>query len=387
MHRARLLSASLWPVLIATFAAACAIERDIGREGGVHPPGFASEGDPQFHGGHLRETGYEMAECRLCHGDDYGGGPVGVSCNRAGCHVQGVEWCGTCHDGKAPPEPITGAHKTHPGSCADCHRVPKTAREYRHPNGAVEVEPIGLAQAGGSSPAWSPDQDRCLNTYCHGAESPVWAPPAGPLACDACHGAPPAGHERFPVAAPPAGCSPCHPVPGDARHLDGAVDYLEPSCSQCHGEGERGAPPPALDGSTSPASRGVGAHTRHLDDTLEGRIGRPVACEECHDVPAAMFSEGHMDAAAPADVRFFTGDYDPVTGSCVVGCHWDKDPGPVWTDTGPATTACDGCHAFPPLVTRKGTPHPAVEPSQQVCLLCHQFAVSTHVDGHVDLLQ
>lgn len=387
MNRPHLLRVALWPVLLGAFAAACAIEREIDREGGVHPPGFASQTDPQFHGDALREGGYRMAECRNCHGDDYGGGPVGVSCNQAMCHAQGVEWCGTCHDGKAPPEPATGAHAAHPFECGDCHRVPRTAREYRHPNGEVEVTLTGLAGTAPASPVYDPAQARCQNTYCHGAESPPWTSPPDPLECNACHGAPPDSHARFPVAAAPEGCAPCHPVPGDARHLDGTLDFLEPSCNQCHGEAPDGAPPPALDGSTSPASRGVGAHTRHLDGTLSDRIGRTAQCKDCHDIPAATLAEGHMDDAAPADVRFFTGDYDPVTGSCVVGCHWDKDPGPVWTDTGPATTACDGCHAFPPLQTRKGTPHPAVDASLSTCLLCHQYAVSTHVDGKVDLLQ
>lgn len=377
----------LWPVLLGTFAAACALERSVEREGGVHPPGFAKKEDPQFHGDHLRRGGFEMAECRLCHGDDYGGGPVGVSCNQASCHEKGVEWCGTCHDGKAPPEPTTGGHAAHPGGCADCHRVPKTAREYRHPNGEVEVELLGLAATGGQSPAWSADQRRCQNTYCHGAESPLWDAEPIALECDACHGAPPDSHARFPVAAAPEGCSPCHPVPGGDHHLDGALDYLEPSCGQCHGQAPDGAPPPALDGSTEPTSRGVGAHTRHLDETLSDRIGRVAQCKDCHDVPADMRSEGHLDDSTPADVRFFTGDYEPVTGSCVVGCHWDRDPGPVWTDTSGAAAACDGCHAFPPLETRVGTPHPDVEPSASTCMLCHQLAASTHVDGHVDLLQ
>lgn len=388
MNRSRLLEASLWSVLLGALAAACSVERGIDRDGGVHPPGFAREDDPDFHGASLRARGFPLAECRLCHGDDYEGGPVGVSCDQASCHTKGVEWCGTCHEGgKAPPEPVTGGHPAHPFDCGDCHRVPRSAREYRHPNGAVEVAPTGLAEAQDHSPAWDAGERRCQDTYCHGGESPAWDSPPGPLACDACHGAPPASHARFPVAEPPEGCSPCHPIPGDARHLDGKIELLEPSCHQCHGKAPGGAPPPALDGSTSPSSRGVGAHTRHLDTSLGDRIGRAAECGDCHDVPASMRAEGHLDGAAPADVRFFTGDYDPGAGSCVVACHWDRDPGPVWTDTSGAARACDACHGFPPEKTRQGTPHPAVEASQQACLLCHQFTVTTHVDGKVDFLQ
>jgi predicted CxxxxCH...CXXCH cytochrome family protein len=376
----------LWPVLLGTFAAACAIERGIEREGGVHPPGFAGEQDPQFHGTALREAGYPLADCRVCHGDDYAGGPVGFSCNQALCHTQGVEWCGTCHDGKSPPEPATGAHAAHPFGCDDCHLVPASARENRHTNGEVEVQMNGLAGAQAFEPTWSADQRRCQNTYCHGAESPVWDTPTGTLECESCHATPPDNHARFPLAPAPEGCTPCHPVPGDPDHLDGAIQILEPSCSQCHGKTEDGAPPPALDGSTTPSSRGVGAHVRHLDANLSDRIGRAAECEDCHDIPSSMRADGHLDDSAPADVRFSGGDYDPETGSCVVGCHWDRDPGPVWTDTTGQETACDACHAFPPLKTRAGTPHPAVDASLSTCQLCHQFDVSTHVDGHGDLL-
>ncbi len=62
-------------------------------------------------------------------------------------------------------------------------------------------------------------------------------------------------------------------------------------------------------------------------------MGRPLQCAQCHDIPDSMLASGHLDDAAPADVCLFDGAYSPETGSCLVGCHWDKDPGPVWTDT------------------------------------------------------
>ncbi|MEZ4293470.1 MAG: hypothetical protein R3B70_00715 [Polyangiaceae bacterium] len=383
-----LLRASLWLALAITALAACSIDRTVEHEGGVHPEGFAYKTNPAFHGKLLKDTGYDMSDCRSCHGDDYGGGPVGFSCNQAGCHVNGVEWCGTCHDGKSPPEPETGGHPAHPFDCGSCHRVPQSAREYAHPNGKVAVTPKGLAEAGGATPVWNPDDRRCQNTYCHGPESPDWDSPTGPLPCDACHGAPPDTHAPFAVAvaAAPEGCSPCHPLPGDPAHLDGHLDFTEPTCSQCHGSTPDGAPPRALDGATSPESRGVGAHARHLDATLFDRIGRPAECDDCHEVPKDTRAEGHIDDSPPAGVRLWDGDYDPQTASCVVACHWNQAPGPVWTDTSGAPRACDACHGFPPLVTRKGTPHPAVAADLPTCQLCHHFEPATHVDGHVDFL-
>ena len=133
-------------------------------------------------------------------------------------------------------------------------------------------------------------------------------------------------------------------------------------------------------------------HARHLDETLLDRIGRPLECAQCHDVPDSMLASGHMDAAAPADVWLFGGAYAPETASCLVGCHWDKDPGPVWNDTSGAPRQCDACHGFPPAKTREGVPHPQVEEQEleakiDKCRTCHQFEPATHVDGHMEFLR
>ncbi|MBK8254783.1 MAG: hypothetical protein IPK82_19250 [Polyangiaceae bacterium] len=387
MLRLQTLTVPLW--LLAAFggAYACTVEREIDYEGGVHPPGFAVKDNAEFHGAYLKSITYKMGTCRGCHGDDYSGGAVGFSCNQSGCHENGVEWCGTCHNGKAPPQPETGAHNIHTFGCQNCHTVPQNAREYAHPNGVVGVAMVGLAEHLGNTPQWDPNTQTCKTTYCHGSQSPEWEMPQGPLPCNTCNASPPDSHKRFPISDPPEGCEPCHGKHEDPTHLNGQIDVFEPSCTQCHGSLPDGAPPPALDGSMSPSSRGVGAHTRHLDSALPDRMGQAVECVECHDVPAEMRANGHMDLAAPADVRFIDGEYNIVNGSCVVSCHWNKDPGPLWTDTSGAPRACDGCHDYPPLLTREGTPHPAVEASAETCQLCHQFSPSTHVDGHVDFLK
>ncbi|MCK6587595.1 MAG: CxxxxCH/CxxCH domain-containing protein [Polyangiaceae bacterium] len=370
----------------AILVAACVVEREVDRDGGVHREGFAEPETANFHGTSLRAEGYPLEGCRLCHGDDYKGGPVGFSCTTSGCHTSGVEWCGTCHQGASPPEPSSGAHEAHPGACSDCHPIPKDAREPKHPSGVVDVILSGQALMGGAKAMWDATARRCANTYCHGATSPPWEPLPGSLECGACHAAPPLSHARFPVDPAPEGCASCHPIPPEMQHIDGKIDFIEPSCDTCHGKGEGGAPPPGLDGSTSPSAPGVGAHQSHLDETLANRIGRTVACVTCHDVPASALSPGHLDDGAPADVRFFQGSYDVEARSCVVGCHWDKNPGPVWTDMSGAEKACDACHGFPPVKTRKGTPHPASQPDQLSCISCHSFEIDTHVDGHVDFL-
>lgn len=375
-------------VLALAGVGACAIERETVDDGGVHPVDFAEEESPNFHGGYLKKAGYPLSDCRQCHGDDYAGGAVGVSCNQANCHSQGVEWCGTCHEGgKAPPEPDSGGHTAHPFGCTTCHEVPKDARGPNHPSGEVEVHVTGLGALGDHTPTWSAAERVCSDTYCHGPKSPLWELPPQVLACDSCHGAPPATHVRFTTDPSTESCLGCHPAPPMAKHLNGTLDYDDHGCATCHGQLPSGQPPPALDGSMSPTSRGVGAHLRHTDPTLDDRMGRVAECTDCHVVPATTLAAGHIDTTAPSDVDLFDGTYDVETASCVTACHWERDPGPVWTDTSGAPRQCDACHGFPPTVTRTGTPHPVVESKVTVCETCHSFQVLTHVDGKVDFLQ
>ena len=79
------------------------------------------------------------------------------------------------------------------------------------------------------------------------------------------------------------------------------------------------------------------------------------------------------------------GTYAPAAQSCTVWCHWNKSPGPSWTDVGAGALACDACHGFPPVLMRDGTPHTASQPVLSACLACHVFTPETHVDGIVEL--
>lgn len=401
MLRSKLLFSALSLALIAAFGAACEVERNIEHEGGMHPPGFAEKDSPDFHQKYLRSEytknkSYPLATCRRCHGDDYNGGDAGLSCNQSGCHDHaaaknipaGVEWCGTCHNEHAPPEPTSGSHHAHKQGCQNCHHVPESAREVKHPDGQIEVTLSGLAALGGLPAQWNATERRCENTYCHGNASPIWESPPAQLPCDTCHEAPPKNHARFvaSIGPTPDGCALCHPAHDDPRHLDGKFELLDMPCNTCHGTSADGAPPKALDGGMD-----TGAHQRHLDPTLADRMGKPVDCDTCHEVPATVLASGHIDTSAPSDVRIWGGTYDPVARSCVVSCHWDKDPGPVWTDKSGAPRQCDGCHGFPPAKTREGVPHPQVEEQEleakiDKCRTCHQFEPATHVNGHMDFL-
>jgi len=166
------------------------------------------------------------------------------------------------------------------------------------------------------------------------------------------------------------------------------------SCADCHGSPETNwAPPKALGGETDPTYIGVGSHQAHV---VGSRLGSPVACSECHVVPAKLKSAGHVDDAWPAEV---TGGPLTKTGSRQV--VWDRQvqtcsdsychagdgaavPTPIWNSFDPAITACNGCHGDPPP-----PPHPP-----GACANCHKPTASedgglantsTHMDGSVTL--
>src|SRR5512135_1598713 len=52
----------------------------------VHPSGFASPSSPNFHGIAVQNAGWEMRNCRQCHGGLYTGSNA-PSCMNSGCHV------------------------------------------------------------------------------------------------------------------------------------------------------------------------------------------------------------------------------------------------------------------------------------------------------------
>jgi predicted CxxxxCH...CXXCH cytochrome family protein len=268
--------------------------------------------------------------------------------------------------------------------------VPTPSEIEKHASGDVAslIHFGGVAVAGNKSPTWNRDTGRCANTYCHGALSPVWTDPTK-IQCDSCHGTPPDSHKRWGrLAVGLTSCSTCHPPstePSTPRHRNGVVDLVDTvTCTTCHGEGARPSPPRALDGSSDPTTRGVGAHQRHLEAALPDRIAAPTTCNACHQVPKSVLEPGHLDTPETR-VRFpFGGSYDATTGSCTVWCHFDRNPGPVWTNASGSARACDGCHAFPPVTTRKGTPHPSVAPDVEVCKVCHAFTPATHVNGVVE---
>jgi len=254
--------------------------------GDFHKEGILNPMSPNWHGDLIRENHWEMNECRQCHGGDYNGGLVEISCITCHNEPAGPENCSTCHgsdESPAPPEDLAGntssasvgAHQIHLSggllgkeiSCADCHTVPASLYNEGHVDTELPAEvpmngflatlvtndPSTQTYNSGlplfvPDPEYNYDNHTCSNTYCHGNfkngnlnNSPGWTGPDA-VACGTCHGNPSAptlfekalpGGEHPQIQPPPVGfnCSFCHGGTIDddmnldpAKHIDGKLN-------------------------------------------------------------------------------------------------------------------------------------------------------------------
>ncbi len=374
----------------------------------------------------------QSTQCSRCHTavvDD------NLGIRSPALHVNGTvetdtPTCTTCHGSGADPAPPVdllgnssreaigvGAHQVHlsggqfsrPLACSECHVVPETINAPGHLDDSPHAEVVLAPLANGEQPHWNRATSSCVGSFCHGpsapeeAVSPLWNQVGASLDCTACHGMPP------PLPHPQSTrCSACHSdvVAADDRtmlnrdlHVDGDVQLrVTDGCSDCHGTDASPAPPRDLSGEMTPNASGVGAHTRHLAPSFS----RPVACNECHVVPETLFSEGHLDSTAPAEVTFsgvgakFEADPSYDGKSCSnTFCHAPSlsperlpggaVPAPQWTQTDGTPVACNGCHGLPPP-----PPHPE---TTEDCSTCHFSVVGAdlriinpdlHVNGRLE---
>jgi predicted CxxxxCH...CXXCH cytochrome family protein len=364
--------------LVILLLAGCAEERALcdacPAPAGVHPAGYLDDTSHAFHGKDLERRGWSFALCQSCHGDDFSGKPGAPSC--LSCHANGPTACDTCHG----TPPTTGAHVAHRAqgfACSECHVMPDAwdtpghiLDEDRNPiAGPAKVTFGALANRDVTPPrrsapaSWDHDGDTCANVYCHGGvladaaakhAQPTWHGGPDQISCGGCHGKPPATHAQ-------SECAKCHPTggPGSTRHIDAVIDVGDGSgsCTGCHGDATSPAPPRGLHGETATSALAVGAHRAHL---VAGRLRGPLACSECHRVPAAVTSAGHLDTALPADLEFgvlattdgATPAWDRTTATCSsVYCHGggtrlamdsspDKLGAPQWTANTATTIYC-----------------------------------------------
>lgn len=328
---------------------------------GAHPVSWMNESSADFHGNVVTANGYES--CVVCHGEDFAGGKVGVSC--IDCHRESAMNCITCHGGSdnasgAPPVGLdgeesdtalaVGAHTSHLEgqlvtngvSCDACHHYPAFVLDPQHLDslgdeaydGMAEIIWHGIADGGGA--AWDRTSRTCSGTYCHGnfpggypQNAPVWT--SGNQAdCGSCHdiGSDPVSllwkHE-FHVAVAGLACADCHAgvvdslfnIVGRDLHVNGQSDTLtldtaicapchspgSAQCTSCHGgvDNQTGAPPLGLRGESSTGELAVGAHTSHMET---GLLADAFGCDVCHMVPTTFADPGHYDSDSIAEITW-----------------------------------------------------------------------------------
>jgi Geobacter CxxxxCH...CXXCH motif (GSu_C4xC__C2xCH) len=222
--------------------------------------------------------------------------------------------------------------------------------------------------------------------------------------CSQCHGANYTGG----IASP--SCTTCH------TNTNGPE-----ACNTCHGDfndPNRIAPPRDINGDTSTAILGVGAHSKHL---YENSVGNVVSCSDCHKVPDKnnIYSPGHLDSDLPAEVTLSgqaiingasNAAYNHSDGSCAnTYCHGnftfykdstslrnqfayteDKMTGisqtVIWNKVDGSQIKCGSCHGLPP------SGHIQVELKD--CAGCHTGVIdefgniidkSKHMNGKIDV--
>jgi predicted CxxxxCH...CXXCH cytochrome family protein len=157
----------------------------------------------------------------------------------------------------------------------------------------------------------------------------------------------------------------------------------------CHGEDTSNAPPKSLDGTVATTAVGVGAHATHM--TLASTWHAPILCADCHVVPTAVGSPGHIDGDNKAEVIFSVRAASTWNGTtCTSECHGAVEkggsaPNPKWTQVDGTQVTCGSCHGVPP---------PAPHPADTNCASCHPTMENgsmlfrnpmSHINGVIDL--
>ena len=208
--------------------------------------------------------------------------------------------------------------------------------------------------------------------------------------------------ELFPLD----GCQECHGA--DYTGGSSGVSCLEchiysngpQACNTCHGNfaGDPSdpleqAPPADVSGDTSTTLISVGAHASHLTGV---QYTDGIDCHNCHELPSAWNSSGHIDSIIHAEIVFSelaeAGDADPEwhrsSATCSnTYCHGDATP--QWTIVNGSQADCETCHAIPPSEPSEYHSWPSL----QQCYYCHPSVIDNqgeiigkdlHLNGEID---
>ena len=198
----------------------------------VHQDGLTNPTSENFHGNFIRNTNWNLTECKQCHGENYGGQLASPTCLTCHSEDNGPEACNTCHGDFSDPSNIAppqgtnnetsttsaavGAHQVHLYGitisenvpCSECHAVPSQFASEGHIDETGNAEVIfGNYENYNDSlgaPTYNFEEMTCENSYCHGNFkfiippgvevvgnnfSPNWTTIDGSQAkCGTCHG-------------------------------------------------------------------------------------------------------------------------------------------------------------------------------------------------------
>ena len=328
--------------------------------------------------------------CKQCHSAKFDGGTAKVSCATANCH------------------PNIAVHQSEINNPASANFHGKYIADKKIPMSACNQCHGDNYDGGIASPACTNCHTK-ITVHKNGISDPASTNFHGKFIaslnwdmtkCTECHGNNYAGG----VASP--SCNTCHTNPGGPE-----------ACNTCHGNFSNPAliaPPVDRNRKIDVMLASVGAHSTHL---LITKISSLVKCSDCHVVPTALNSPGHIDNSPKAEVIMTTkysdfqignGTYDASTNKCSnTYCHgnfsfpksasqWsfaytaDKMEGenfqPTWNKVDGTQAACGTCHGLPP----RGH----MEADLRGCADCHTGVVdkygniidkTKHMNGKIDV--
>lgn len=330
----------------------------------THLDNWMISSSEDFHGKIVLNSG--SAGCQQCHGIDFDGGKVDVSC--INCHAERTNICTGCHGGisdqsGAPPFGLrgetsdtsraVGAHTAHldgsdlsgPVNCSDCHSVPAFTLELNHfdsisPVGSVVTDSIAEiiwgGFANGGTAIWDGNEQSCSGTYCHGtfdggnqSNLPIWNQ-NNQAECGSCHdiGTEPGNLQwkhQYHITAANLDCADCHASVVDSTlaivnpnlHINGSPDTLTADtskCNVCHGDGPISCTSchGGLDNSTGAPPFGLEDETltsqlavgAHTTHIEGGSLADPFECSDCHIVPVTLTANGHLGADNIAELNW-----------------------------------------------------------------------------------
>ncbi|KAF0144040.1 MAG: cytochrome C family protein [Nitrospirae bacterium] len=309
------------------------------------------------------------------------------TCSAASCHINPAltvttyvttpTWgstgngCTACHAGAnaiTPNGPATGSHALHNDpTCTDCHNAGTTASTKpttEHADNDIDTANVNYLDNKARGSVYT----TCSTTNCHGTVSPTWGNNTGTTTCEKCH--------------------------GSANTATGSGLFK-------------------ITDQTTVSGPSV-IHVSHLASSHN--YSSDITCDQCHTVPGAANSIGHIDTALPAEVPMdgalarsggLTPNYTSGTHTCsTMYCHGyslssntptlpsSVDVDPPWTITfltgssavgngndSPGSGDCAKCHAYPPMNGASGT-HTGKAATD--CTTCHTH-VNTQGTGFADV--